>query len=89
MAAIAIIVSQADYNSWRAAFDDHEDFRVMNGMTSSKVHVSPDDRNRVVVVGSFDSVEAAKTFASLPDLAQAMKDSGVVGPPEITFAEVV
>jgi hypothetical protein len=90
MAAIVIIDQHvADYNSWRAAFDDHEDFRVINGMKSSQVHVSPDDWNRVVVVCAFDSIDQAKTFAALPDLAKAMQESGVVGAPEITFAEVV
>ena len=50
--------------------------------------MSPDDPNKVVVVCSFDSVDAAKAFAALPDLAKAMQESGVVGAPEITFAEV-
>jgi heme-degrading monooxygenase HmoA len=50
--------------------------------------VSPDDPNKVVVVCTFDSVEDAKAFAALPDLTKAMQESGVVGTPEITFAEV-
>ena len=88
MAGIATIVQQvADYDSWRAAFDDHEDFRVINGMRSSEVHVSPDDPNKVVVVCSFDSIEDARAFAALPDLTKAMQESGVVGVPEITFSE--
>ncbi|MGB8180635.1 MAG: hypothetical protein WCF63_10805 [Acidimicrobiales bacterium] len=88
MAGVATIVQQvADYDSWRAAFDDHEDFRVLNGMRSSEVRVSPDDPNRVVVVCTFDTVEDAKAFAALPDLGSAMQESGVVGVPEITFAE--
>jgi hypothetical protein len=90
MAAIVIIDQHvADYDSWRAAFDDHEDFRVINGMKSSRVHVLPEDRNRVIVVCSFDTVDEAKAFAALPDLAKAMQESGVVGAPEITFAEVL
>jgi hypothetical protein len=89
MAGVATIVQQvADYDSWRAAFDDHEDFRVINGMRSSEVRVSPEDPNQVVVVCTFDSVEDAKAFAALPDLTKAMQESGVVGVPEITFAEV-
>jgi hypothetical protein len=89
MAGVATIVQQvADYDSWRAAFDDHEDFRVINGMRSSEVQVSPDDRNQVVVVCTFDTIEDAKAFAALPDLTKAMQESGVVGVPEITFAEV-
>ena len=33
MAGIATIVQHvSDYDSWRAAFDDHEDFRVIIGM---------------------------------------------------------
>jgi hypothetical protein len=39
------------------------------------------------VVCTFDTVEDAKAFAALPDLAKAMQESGVVGVPEITFAE--
>jgi hypothetical protein len=42
-----------------------------------------------LVLHTFDSVEAALSFVKNPELAQRMKEGGVVGPPRIEIFETV
>lgn len=89
MSAVSIIQIQVqNYDTWRTLFDEHRAFRRANGMTSDAVFCSPEDMTSVLVIGTFDTVDVARTFASNAELREVMKASGVIGAPRITIAEV-
>jgi hypothetical protein len=77
----------ADYSAWRKAYDDVDGLRASHGCTDDRVLVSPDDRNDVVAIHDFSSVQEARAFAADPALADAMQRAGVAGAPRIEIFE--
>ena len=43
----------------------------------------------IAVLATFESVEAANAFIESPGFAEAMKEGGVIGAPNITISEIV
>lgn len=90
MSAVLIVKANvASYDSWRIAYDSAITFRRENGVTEDEVYCSPEDMTSILVLHFFDTVEAARSFASNPGLAEAMRSSGVVGTPRATITETV
>jgi quinol monooxygenase YgiN len=79
----------ASYDPWRTFYDGAASFRRENGVLRGEVYCSPEDMTSILVLHYFDSVASAKAFAANPDLAEAMKSSGVIGAPRISITEVV
>lgn len=76
-----------DYATWRAGYNELESMRTDNGVRDASVYRSVDDANEVTVSHTFDSVDAARSFAGSPDLKEAFQSLGVRGAPQIWFAE--
>lgn len=77
-----------DYDAWRAVYDAfHAEHGAAPGETERTVWQSTDDPRDVTVEHIFDSVEHAKALIDSPDLHAAMKQSGVIGTPQIWYAE--
>lgn len=74
----------ADYATWRAVYDAGKDLRERNGVTQAEVFVDPANPDAVVVITRFASLAAMQAFASNPELAEAMKQGGVILPRSIT-----
>lgn len=74
----------ADYATWRAVYDAGRDLRSRSGVTGAEVFVDPKDPNAVVVLTRFASLAALQAFAANPELAEAMKQGGVILPRSIT-----
>jgi heme-degrading monooxygenase HmoA len=74
----------ADYATWRAVYDAGKDLRRRGGVTGAEVFVDPGDPNAVVVITRFDSLAAMQAFASNAELAEAMKQGGVIMPRSLT-----
>ena len=74
----------ADYATWRAVYDAGRDLRTRSGVTGAEVFVDPNDPNAVVVLTRFASLAALQAFAANPELAEAMKQGGVILPRSIT-----
>jgi hypothetical protein len=75
----------ADYAAWRKVYDGFDAERIGLGVTAQSVYRSLDNPNDVTVSHDFKTSEAAKAFASSPNLKNAMQNAGVKGPPQIWF----
>lgn len=87
MAYLFVRAPVADYAAWRSVYDGFEPTRQTFGVKSASVYRSADDPNDVTVMLEFETVEAAKAFASSPELKDRMELAGVAGPPTIWFVQ--
>lgn len=74
------------FANWKAAYDAFDVERRAMGVTGDGVYQSVDDPNDVTVFHDFDSSDKAKAFADSTRLREVMTDAGVVGSPDIWFA---
>ena len=88
MAAATLLVKHqvADYAAWRSVYDSVEGLRQQHGCTGAEVLVDPSDKEDVLVLHRFPSVDQAEAFASSAELREAMGRAGVAGPPRIEIA---
>ena len=75
----------ADYETWRAAYDSLDPQRQKMGATGHDVYRALADQKDVTVWHDFASEQAAESFASSPQLRDAMQRAGVQGAPDIWF----
>jgi len=78
-----------DYDEWKAGFDNARSFQDSAGVRHLQVLRDPDNKNTVIVLHHFDTLEDARAFAANPALAEAMKNGGVIGHPRIEIFEVI
>jgi hypothetical protein len=86
MATLFVRHPVVDYAEWRRLYDSIGAMQKAGGVVADSVYQSADDPNDVTVTHDFATVEAARTFASSPELKAAMEKAGVSGPPIIWFA---
>jgi hypothetical protein len=72
-----------DYSKWKPAYDDHDSFRLANGVHSFLIGRGVQDANMIMVATKADDLEKAKAFGKSEDLKKAMEKSGVTGKPNI------
>ena len=87
MATFIVRHKVKDYATWKKSFAAHGAVRAQLGFTKSRVHRYVDDPNHVIVVSEVKDIQKAKTLASSPDLAQKMKEAGVVDEPKMFFLD--
>ena len=75
-----------DYDTWKPAFDEHEDVRRRHGATGHELYRGADDPNELTIVSHFPTREQAEAFAADPSLKEAMERGGVISEPRITWA---
>jgi len=75
----------ADFETWKAGFDDHEDMRRASGIVGHHINRAEGDPNLVTVFLAVTDVKKAKAFAESADLKDVMEKVGVTGPPEVTW----
>jgi hypothetical protein len=87
MGAMIVRHSVRDYGAWRPVYDAHEAARTAAGLTNGRVYRSAEDPNDILLL--FDMVDRrrAEAFAASDDLRSAMQNAGVVGTPEMRFAD--
>ena len=85
MIVVAIQHPVADYDAWKAVYDDRHPGTF--GAMFARVNRSVDDPNLVAVVAGFESVEAANGMIESPDLKAAMDRAGVTAAPRIEMYE--
>ena len=73
----------ADFGQWHAGYSAMAQTQKDMGVREESVHQAPGQPNTVLVLHSFDSVDAANAFLAAPELAEAMQKFGVVGEPRI------
>jgi hypothetical protein len=84
-AAVVVRTRVADFDTWLVAFNAHEDARRAAGILAHHINRAEDDPNEVSLFMALSDLEKAKIFADSADLRQRMHESGVIGPPEITY----
>lgn len=77
----------ADFDKWKVGFDTTAKLKRGFGWTRSSIFSVDGDRNNVMVMEEFGSIDRAKAFAASPELREAMGKAGVVGPPDIRFVQ--
>ena len=78
-----------DFAAWKRTYDALAPTRKKMGVTRASVHRDARDPNVVTVTHTFNGLDAATAFAGSDDLKSAMMNAGVVGAPDIWFAEDV
>jgi quinol monooxygenase YgiN len=88
-AAVVVRHQVADFDTWKVAFDGHENARREAGCLGHHINRAKDDPNLVTVYLAVEDVERAKAFAASDDVKQAMEEAGVTSAPELTWATPV
>lgn len=78
-----------DFERWKPVFDGAAALKRGFGWRQSSIYAIDGDRNNILVMEEFDTLEHAKAFASSPELKAAMGRAGVLGVPEIRFVSAV
>ena len=87
MAVLIIRHPVRDYAAWRPVYDAHEAARTAAGLTNGRVFRSTDDPNDILILHDTADRRRAEEFGRSGDLRDAMRRAGVVGQPEIRFAD--
>ncbi|UCB52975.1 MAG: antibiotic biosynthesis monooxygenase [Candidatus Zixiibacteriota bacterium] len=89
MAYMVIRHKVKDYDAWKVGFDNAIDIRKAGGEKSFRIFQLVDDRNDVVAIFEWDSLDNAKKFVDSPELREAMEKAGVSEEPKVNFLEEV
>jgi len=79
----------ANFTKWDAVYESKDSLRNAYGITKFHLGRGMDDSNTVVVIDKISDVQKAKDFGASPALKAAMKESGVVGPPTVSFINII
>ena len=86
MSSIFIRHRVADFDAWKAAFDEHGAARREHGLVDTGLLRDEGDDNMVTVLLSTDDTGRAREFFESDSLRQAMDGAGVVSQPEMWIA---
>ena len=87
MGAMIVCHSVRDYGAWRPVYDAHAAARTAAGLSNGRVYRSAEDPNDILLLFDTADRRRAEEFGRSDDLREAMRNSGVVGQPEIRFAD--
>ena len=88
--AFLVVTHQVeDFDRWLPVFESTSALKKTYGWKQSAVYSIDGNRNNVMVMEEFASLDKAKAFASSPELKAAMGKAGVAGPPVIHFISPV
>ncbi len=76
-----------DYNKWKAVYDQTAEFKHRLGWKRYRLYQVAGDRQDILVMEEFTTLEQARTFLNSDDLKQALRVAGIVGQPEILLLE--
>lgn len=89
MTTVTIRHNVADFDTWKAGYDNHEASRRDHGCRQATVAQVAGSDTDLLVVLTFDDAASAQGFLGDPALKAAMADAGVQGAPDITIADEV
>lgn len=82
---LMVLHKVSNYEKWIAAYEAADSLRMANGLHKYVIGRGLRDSNMVLVATKADDLEKAKAFAKGPSLKKAMKNSGVIGTPDISL----
>jgi hypothetical protein len=86
MSTIIIRHRVADFDAWKAAFDEHAAVRSDHGLADSGLLRDEDDANTVTILLSSDDTARAREFLASDSLRETMQGAGVTSQPEVWIA---
>jgi hypothetical protein len=89
LSAAIVVHDVADFDRWKKAFDDHAPARASAGVLAHAVNRSVENPNQVVAFLQAENEGKLRAFIEAPELAEAMKAAGVLGPPHVTFVRTL
>jgi quinol monooxygenase YgiN len=89
MTTLSVHHKIADYPKWRAVFEEMDSIRQRFGETSYRVFRSAADPLDITVHTEWPSADAARAYATSPDLKAGMANAGVVSQPDVAFLEAL
>jgi len=84
-AAVIVTHPVADFETWKAGFDDHEQSRRDAGALGHHINRAADDPNLLSIYIAVSDIDRARAFTESDELKAAMQDVGVTGAPEFTW----
>ena len=87
MATVAVRHRVADFNTWKAGYDDHGVVRTELGCTGDMVLRDAADPGAVLVLTYWPTPADAQAFVTDPRLPEVMKKAGVISEPRIEIYE--
>ena len=85
MAHFALLFKVRDYPTWKRVFDEVDHQRRAAGGTDYQIYHVDGDRDDVMLMDGWDSLDNAETFAESEGLREAMGRAGVEGVPTFLF----
>jgi hypothetical protein len=87
MATMIAKMRVANFERWKEDFESMTGPRQRSGWIEHRVVRDATDPNVVTVISRVRDLDSAKRYGQSNELRDAMKRSGVLGPPEIWFCE--
>ena len=87
MTTVAVRHRVADYDTWKAGYDEHDKVRKELGCTGDQVLRDETDPNAILVLTSWPTAADAQAFATDPRLPEVMRNAGVISEPRIEIYE--
>ncbi len=76
-----------DYNTWKDVYDGLSELKMRYGWKRYRIFQVAGDRNDLIVMDEFASVEQARSFLESKDLRNAFQLAGVTGTPEMLLLQ--
>ena len=87
MPAMIVKHRVANFEKWKATFDEMDPTRQAHGWTGYSLLRDATDPNLIVIVNRMSDLGRAKAYGSSDALRTAMQNAGVLGVPEIQLLE--
>lgn len=87
MTTVAVRHRVADFDTWKAGYDEHGAVRKEFGCTGDMLLRDAADPNSILVLTFWPTAADAQAFATDPRLPDAMQKAGVVSEPRIEIYE--
>ncbi len=85
MSHVLVRFKVADFKTWKPVFESYLWLRQKAGIKELLVEHNAENPNEIVILFEASDPDRAKAYAASDDLKRAMKEGGVLGPPEMTY----
>lgn len=79
----------SDYSRWKQVFDEHFGVRHAGGELNHRIFHNHDDGSELTLFFDWETLEMAQAFFASDQLRNGMRQSGVLGKPEVVFLDEV
>ena len=85
MAVVILSHPVADFNHWKTVYDQDAERRSGAGLKEVTVGQDSNDPNMVYMIYETSNPGVLQQMISDPNMAEAMKEAGVTGPPTVVI----